>query len=34
MGAVWPCLFLTFLFGPLGFLSYLLVRGTVLRTWE
>lgn len=34
MGAVWPCLFLTFLFGPVGLLSYFAVRSIVLRSLE
>ncbi len=34
MGAVWPCLFLTFLFGPVGLLSYFAVRSSVLRSVE
>lgn len=31
---VWPCLLLTFLFGPLGLLSYLLIRASVRRRIE
>lgn len=33
-GAVWPCLFLTFLFGPAGLLSYLVIRFSMGRSLE
>ena len=30
----WPCLLLTLMFGPIGLLSYLLLRGSLRRKWE
>lgn len=34
LGAVWPCLLLTFLFGPIGLLSYLVIRAAVRHRLE